>query len=75
MIGKDSVDWGLWSVSLTICKFLIWKHNWLLWDETEWDSGIVGSSELVLVTSIDGTTLEGHLVEFLEVTWILGSLL
>ena len=75
LIRQDSVNGGLWPIALAVSELLAWKHHRLLWNQAEGDTGVVRSSELVLIARVDGAALERHFVELFEVTWVLCRLL
>lgn len=71
VIGEDAVDGSLGSVALSVAEFTTWKHNWPIFNDTEGDSCVVGSAELILIARIHGARLERHLVQFLEIARVL----
>jgi len=51
-VGNDAGHRGLGSIALTIDELFLGKHDWLVINEAEWDSSVVGGSEFVLVASV-----------------------
>lgn len=68
--SDDALEWGLWSSLQTVGETFLWHSDWLISvGGSEWNTCVMGLSELVLFTSAGGTLSKGHLVKFLEVTW------
>lgn len=75
LVGENGIDWGLGSIALTVSELFSWQHHGLVSNEAEGNSSVVRGSEFVLVTGVNRARLEGHLVQLLEVTGVMMSLL
>lgn len=53
VVCEDGVDRSLRSISLAVAELFCWQNKRLLLNKTKWNSSIMGSTELVLIASIN----------------------